>query len=105
MTATPTRFIRASIVNEGKVEVGDVLIARDGTIGAVGAACDQHPEASEAIQIDAQGLWLMPGAIDDQVHFREPGLTHKGKSLQNPLLLLPEASPRSWRCRIRYRKH
>ena len=44
MTATPTRFIRASIVNEGKVEVGDVLIARDGTIGAVGAACDQHPE-------------------------------------------------------------
>ena len=79
MTATPTRFIRASIVNEGKVEVGDVLIARDGTIGAVGAACDQHPEASEAIQIDAQGLRLMPGAIDDQVHFREPGLTHKGE--------------------------
>ena len=79
MTATPTRFIRASIVNEGKVEVGDALIARDGTIGAVGAACDQHPEASEAIQIDAQGLWLMPGAIDDQVHFREPGLTHKGE--------------------------
>ena len=79
MTATPTRFIRASIVNEGKVEVGDVLISRDGTIGAVGAACDQHPEASEAIQIDAQGLWLMPGAIDDQVHFREPGLTHKGE--------------------------
>ena len=56
-----------------------MLIARDGTIGAVGAACDQHPEASEAIQIDAQGLWLMPGAIDDQVHFREPGLTHKGE--------------------------
>jgi dihydroorotase len=79
MTATPTRFIRASIVNEGKVEVGDVLIARDGTIGAVGAACDQHPEASEAIQIDAQGLWLMPGVVDDQVHFREPGLTHKGE--------------------------
>lgn len=79
MTATPTRFIRASIVNEGKVEVGDVLIARDGTIGAVGGACDQHPEAAEAIQIDAQGLWLMPGAIDDQVHFREPGLTHKGE--------------------------
>ena len=79
MTATPTRFIRASIVNEGKVEVGDVLIARDGTIGAVGTACDQHPEATDAVQIDAQGLWLMPGAIDDQVHFREPGLTHKGE--------------------------
>lgn len=79
MTVTPTRFIRASIVNEGKVEVGDVLIARDGTIGAVGVACDEHPEASESIQVDAQGLWLMPGAIDDQVHFREPGLTHKGE--------------------------
>lgn len=79
MLAAPTRFIRASIVNEGKVQVDDVLIARDGTIGAVGAACDRHPEASEAIQIDAQGLWLLPGAIDDQVHFREPGLTHKGE--------------------------
>ena len=79
MTASPTRFIRASIVNEGKVEVGDVLIISDGTIGAVGADCDRHPESSEAIQIDAQGLWLMPGAIDDQVHFREPGLIHKGE--------------------------
>ena len=79
MLAAPTRFIRASIVNEGKVQVDDVLIARDGTIGAVGDACNRHPEASEAIQIDAQGLWLLPGAIDDQVHFREPGLTHKGE--------------------------
>jgi dihydroorotase len=79
MSATPTRFIRANIVNEGNVQVGDVLIARDGTIAAVGAACDAHPEAPEAVQIDCEGLWLMPGAIDDQVHFREPGLTHKGE--------------------------
>ena len=79
MSATPTRFIRANIVNEGNVQVGDVLISRDGTIAAVGAACDTHPEAPEAVQIDCEGLWLMPGAIDDQVHFREPGLTHKGE--------------------------
>ena len=79
MSATPTRFIRANIVNEGNVQVGDVLISRYGTIAAVGAACDTHPEALEAVQIDCEGLWLMPGAIDDQVHFREPGLTHKGE--------------------------
>lgn len=79
MSVTPTRFIHANIVNEGCVTVGDVLIARDGTIGAIGDACNRHAEASEALQIDAEGLWLLPGAIDDQVHFREPGLTHKGE--------------------------
>ena len=93
MTASPTRFIRASIVNEGKVEVGDVLIISDGTIGAVGADCDRHPESSEAIQIDAQGLWLMPGAIDDQVHFREPGLTHKGEIATESAAALDHRQP------------
>lgn len=33
---------------------------------------------NQAKIIDAEGLWLLPGVIDDQVHFREPGLTHKG---------------------------
>lgn len=80
MPTSPTRFIRASIVNEGTVQVDDVLIGSDGRIAAVGAsACDAHLEASAAIQIDSEGLWLMPGCIDDQVHFREPGLTHKAE--------------------------
>ena len=50
-----------------------MLIARDGTIGAVGTACDQHPEAADAVQIDAQGLWLMPGAIDVKSTSGNPG--------------------------------
>jgi len=77
MIPQPTRFVGASVVNEGKVTSTDVLIGSDGTIAAIGEGCNTHEEASKAIQIDASGLWLMPGCIDDQVHFREPGLTHK----------------------------
>jgi dihydroorotase len=62
----------ANIVNEGKTFAGDVLI-RDGKIAAVG----KHLTADGALEIDASGKYLLPGCIDDQVHFREPGLTHK----------------------------
>jgi dihydroorotase len=65
----------ATIVNEGKSFSSDVLIV-DGKIAAV------QPEISAGSDteiIDATGLHLLPGAIDDQVHFREPGLTHKGE--------------------------
>lgn len=79
MIPQPTRFIGANVVNEGQVGMADVLIGSDGTIAAVGDACNTHKEASKALQIDATGLWLMPGCIDDQVHFREPGLTQKGE--------------------------
>lgn len=64
----------ANIVNEGKITAGDVLIS-EGKIAAIGSGI----EAIDAEVIDAKGLWLMPGVIDDQVHFREPGLTHKGE--------------------------
>ena len=65
----------AHIVNEGKTFVGDVLIygerieKMDMTINASKENCEI---------IDAKGLYLIPGLIDDQVHFREPGLSHKG---------------------------
>jgi dihydroorotase len=62
----------ANIVNEGKTFAGDVLI-RDGKIAAVG----NELAAGDALEIDATGKYLLPGCIDDQVHFREPGLTHK----------------------------
>lgn len=62
----------AHIVNEGKTFVGDVLIS-GGLIEAVGQDISGHG----AEVIDATGKYLLPGAIDDQVHFREPGLTHK----------------------------
>jgi len=62
-----------SIVNEGTTNVGDVLIV-DGRIEKIAG---QISLAAAVNEIDGTGLHLLPGAIDDQVHFREPGLTHK----------------------------
>jgi dihydroorotase len=69
-----TTLIRnANIVNEGKVFVADVLIK--------GERIEKIAKSITATgvdrEIDAEGKYLLPGAIDDQVHFREPGLTHK----------------------------
>ncbi len=65
----------AKIVNEGVIFEGDVLIEND---LIVEIAESISAKSSDFIIIDAEGNYLMPGAIDDQVHFREPGLTHKG---------------------------
>jgi len=62
----------ATIVNEGQQIVADVLI-KDGFIAKIG----QNLSAPGAQEINAEGQYLLPGMIDDQVHFREPGLTHK----------------------------
>ncbi|RMG35703.1 MAG: dihydroorotase [Gammaproteobacteria bacterium] len=62
----------ARLVNEGMVGEGDVLI-EDGRLAQVGGEIS----AVDAEVIEAQGLTLMPGMIDDQVHFREPGVTYK----------------------------
>lgn len=64
----------ANVVNEGKQTVKDVLI-KNGRIEKI----DAQIEANDVEEINADGLTLMPGVIDDQVHFREPGLTHKGE--------------------------
>ncbi|MCX2744657.1 dihydroorotase [Mangrovivirga sp. M17] len=63
----------ANIVNEGRIFNGDVLI-KGGRIEKISSSisADQADEV-----IDAEGKYLFPGVIDDQVHFREPGLTHK----------------------------
>ncbi|MFL0684529.1 MAG: dihydroorotase [Algoriphagus aquaeductus] len=65
----------ANIVNEGRITPGDLLI-REGRISKIGP--DLSLEAAD-IHLDARGKHLFPGVIDDQVHFREPGLTHKGE--------------------------
>ncbi len=68
----------ATIINEGKSVVGSVLIEGE-TIKTVYNKGQVPVEIkNRATIIDATGLWLMPGVIDDQVHFRDPGLTHKG---------------------------
>lgn len=64
----------AKIVNEGKIFEGDVLI-EDELISKVEKSISAKPNYTV---LDAEGSYLVPGAIDDQVHFREPGLTHKG---------------------------
>jgi dihydroorotase len=65
----------AKIVNEGSIFEGDVLI--EGEFIKEIAPRISH-KSSDCKVIDAEGNYLIPGAIDDQVHFREPGLTHKG---------------------------
>ncbi|WP_087937833.1 dihydroorotase [Algoriphagus faecimaris] len=65
----------ANIVNEGRIFRGDVLV-QNGRIAKIGENLTQ--ESAEK-HIQAEGKYLFPGVIDDQVHFREPGLTHKGE--------------------------
>ncbi len=74
-----TLIKNAKIINEGRIFNGAVLI--DGEFISRIFNSDQIPPelADQAAVIDAAGQYLMPGAIDDQVHFREPGLTHKGE--------------------------
>jgi dihydroorotase len=62
------------IVNEGEISAGDVLIS-GGRIEKMASQLGNFPGARE---INGENKYLLPGAIDDQVHFREPGLTHKG---------------------------
>jgi dihydroorotase len=68
-----TLIVNANIVNEGQVLQADVLV-KGQFIEAIG---DLSSRKADTV-IDAKGKYLLPGAIDDQVHFREPGLTHKG---------------------------
>lgn len=68
----------ATIINEGESIKGSVLIERE----IIKAIYKENSVPTEIINratiIEAEGLWLIPGVIDDQVHFRDPGLTHKG---------------------------
>lgn len=76
MAESATYLIKnVQLVNEGKVMAGDVLIS-NGRIQQIGNSLSP---ASKTVEIDGAGKYLLPGAIDDQVHFREPGLTHKGE--------------------------
>ena len=67
-----TLIKNASIVNEGKIYTSDVLIEKERIQQIL-----ENIEIDADVEIDASGKYLFPGIIDDQVHFREPGLTHK----------------------------
>ncbi|MEO6149884.1 MAG: dihydroorotase [Mucilaginibacter sp.] len=62
----------ATIVNEGSQTVADLLV-KDGFIERIDSTIDVRADE----ELNAEGLYLLPGCIDDQVHFREPGLTYK----------------------------
>jgi dihydroorotase len=62
------------VVNEGSIQTADVLI-KNGRIEKINSRI--APNDTDVVEINGEGKYLLPGAIDDQVHFREPGLTHK----------------------------
>ncbi|MBS1496145.1 MAG: dihydroorotase [Bacteroidetes bacterium] len=66
-------FKNIKVVNEGQIIPADVLIVND----RIEKISSQINEKGNIHEINGEGLHLLPGAIDDQVHFREPGLTHK----------------------------
>jgi len=71
---TPLLIKNVRAVNEGSVTEADLLL-REGRIERIESSIPADPSMEV---LDAGGAWLLPGMIDDQVHFREPGLTHKG---------------------------
>ena len=91
-----TLIKNANIVNEGKVLQGSVLI--ENNIISKISPYEINVKADKVI--DAKGNYLFPGCIDDQVHFREPGLTHKGeiyteaKAAVERILLIIESGDR-----------
>ncbi len=73
-------IVNANIINEGDIFRG-CLFFKDGTIERIYRLKEDEPNPPPPDHcqiIDAKGKYLIPGVIDDQVHFREPGLTHKG---------------------------
>ncbi len=70
-----TLIKNATLINENELFSSDLLIENDLII-----KIDRQIDCKEKVtEINAEGLYLIPGIIDDQVHFREPGLTHKGE--------------------------
>lgn len=65
-----------TIINEGRTFKGDILIQNDRIEKIIEGGITEIPKGVKVI--DATGKFIIPGVIDDQVHFREPGLTHKG---------------------------
>ena len=66
------------IINEGRSFIGSVLVEGDKIAAVFEGEVPGNVRAEANQVIDATGKWLIPGVIDDQVHFRDPGLTHKG---------------------------
>lgn len=77
---TKTLIHQALIINEGRTFTGSVLL-EGAMISRIFEGSVPQEVINEAHVIEAKGKWLIPGAIDDHVHFRDPGLTHKADLL------------------------
>jgi dihydroorotase len=77
MSSIPPRYLikNARLINEGSISEGDILL-ENGRIARIDSTLT--PQDATVQVIDAAGCYVLPGVIDSQVHFREPGLTHKG---------------------------
>jgi predicted amidohydrolase YtcJ len=92
----------ARIVNEGKIFHGSIVIENE--VIAEVLAEETVPAQPCGEIIDAKGYYLIPGVIDDHVHFRDPGLTHKADihtestaAAAAPDIMAPNRCNRSWR--------
>lgn len=69
-------IVGGRIVNEGRISKNETILIREGRIAEIGKPREAYEKFGGRV-IDALGRLIMPGVIDDHVHFREPGLTHK----------------------------
>lgn len=69
---------KATLINEGRSFIGSVLVEGERISKVFEGEVPENVLQQCCEIIDARGLYLIPGVIDDQVHFRDPGLTHKG---------------------------
>jgi dihydroorotase len=74
LMAETIHLINGLLVNEGSIREGHLVISA----GRIDRICSELPSGKADQVIDAQGAWVLPGLIDDQVHFREPGFPKKG---------------------------
>ena len=84
------------IVNEGKTIQGDVLIKN----GRIEKIASQIEAIGGITEINGENQFLLPGVIDDQVHFREPGLTHKANIYSEAKAAIAGGPLALWKCPI-----
>ncbi|WP_237087803.1 hypothetical protein [Obesumbacterium proteus] len=95
-----TLIKNATIINEGIRREADLLI-KNGRIEKIARDIKAAPQMAI---VNADGKWLIPGMIDDQVHFREPGMPTKGTIASESRAAVAGGSPVTWKCLMSFRK-
>ena len=74
-----TIITNGTIVNDGEHFIGSIIVKGEFIESVIKGKLPENIVCNTDHIIDASGKWILPGVIDDQVHFREPGLTHKAE--------------------------